>query len=101
MLTAVLVGCFGITFLEAVAATKVLNLFSSLVATAVFAERGLIDWKLGLVLGVASFVGAAAGAVIARKLSNRLLRRIFLIAVVALAVKTLFYDVAQHISTGN
>jgi uncharacterized protein len=89
LLTAVFVAFFGMTFLEAVAVTKVLNFFSSLIATAVFAVRGLIDWKLGLLLGVASFAGAAAGAVVARKLSNHLLRRVFLVAVVVLAIKTL------------
>ena len=65
MLTTVLVAFFGMTFLEAIAVAKVLNLFSSLIATAVFAVRGLIDWKLGLLLGVASFAGAAAGAALA------------------------------------
>jgi uncharacterized membrane protein YfcA len=92
LLTAVMVNCFGMTFLEAVIATKLLNLVSSLVATAVFAQQGLIDWTLGLVLGVVSFSGAAAGGAVARKLSNRLLRRLFLAAVFLLAVKTLLYD---------
>jgi uncharacterized membrane protein YfcA len=92
LLTAAFVASFGMTFLESVAVTKVLNVFSSLVATAVFAARGLIDWKLGLILGVVSFVGAALGAVLARNLSNALLRRVFLVAVIALAVKTLAYD---------
>ena len=50
LLTAAFVAFFGMTFIEAVAVTKVLNLFSSLVATAVFAVRGLIDWRLGLIL---------------------------------------------------
>jgi uncharacterized protein len=89
LLTAVFVAFFGMTFLESVAVTKVLNMFSSLIATAIFAVRGLIDWKLGLSLSLVSFVGAASGAVIARNLSNTLLRRIFLVAVIALAVKTL------------
>jgi uncharacterized protein len=93
LLTAALVAFFGITFIEAVAVTKVLNLFSSLVATAVFAVRGLIDWKLGLILGAVSFAGAAAGAGLARNLSNHALRRVFLGAVLALAAKTLLYDV--------
>ena len=93
MLTAALVAFFGITFIEAVAVTKVLNLFSSLVATAVFAVRGLIDWKFGLILSAVSFAGAAAGAALARNLSNHTLRRIFLVAVLALAAKTLLYDV--------
>jgi uncharacterized protein len=73
--------------------TKVLNLFSSLVATAVFAMRNLIDWKLALILGVVSFRGGTAGAVVARRLNNRLPRRVFLAAVIALAAKTLLYDV--------
>jgi uncharacterized protein len=75
LLTAVLVAFFGMTFLEAVAVTKVLNLVSSLVATAVFAVRGLIDWKLGLLRGVASFAGAAAGAALARNLSKAFISR--------------------------
>ena len=62
-------------------------------ATAVFAVRGLIDWKLGLILSAVSFAGAAAGAALARNLSNHTLRRIFLVAVLALAAKTLLYDV--------
>ncbi len=89
MLTVALVVGFRMRFIECVAATKVLNLFSSLAASAVFAPRGLIDWKLGLILGVASFGGAATGATVARKLDDRLLRRMFLIAVVVLAVKTI------------
>ena len=92
MLTTVLIVFFSITFIEAVAVTKVLNLFSSLVATAVFGMRGLIDWKLGLTLGFCSFAGAIVGAMVARRLSYRLLRRLFFAAVLGLAVKTLLYD---------
>jgi uncharacterized membrane protein YfcA len=92
LLTAALVALFGMSFLESVAVTKVLNTTSSLVATAVFAAQGLIDWRLGLILGAVSFAGAVSGAVVARQLSNALLRRVFLVAVIALAVKTLAYD---------
>jgi uncharacterized membrane protein YfcA len=81
------------TFLEAVAVTKVLNLFSSLVATAIFSVEGIIDWNLGLVLGVVSFCGAVVGAKVAQRMSNVWLRRIFLTAVVTLAIKTLLVDV--------
>jgi uncharacterized membrane protein YfcA len=95
LLTAAFVACFGMTFLEAVAVTKVLNLFSSLVATVLFAAEGLIDWRLGLILGLVSFAGAALGAGVAQKLSDALLRRVFLVVVVALAVKTLVYDLQR------
>jgi uncharacterized protein len=94
LLTAAYVAFFRMTFVEAVAVTKVLNFFSSLVATAIFAHQGLIDWNLGLVLGLASFVGAVIGAALARLMSNLWLRRFFLTAVVALALKTLLVDVA-------
>ena len=94
LLTAAYVAFFSMTFLEAVAVTKVLNLFSSLVATAIFAREGIIDWNLGLMLGVVSFGGAVVGAAVAQRMSNVWLRRVFLIAVVALAIMTLLVDVA-------
>jgi uncharacterized membrane protein YfcA len=93
LLTTAYVAFFGMTFLEAVAVTKVLNIFSSLVATAIFAGEGIIDWNLGLVLGVVSFGGAVVGAAVAQRMSNVWLRRIFVTAVVALAIKTLLVDV--------
>jgi uncharacterized membrane protein YfcA len=89
MLTAVFVLLFGLTFLESVAATKVVNLFSSLVATAIFAWRGVVAFKLGLVLGLAMFFGAVVGGHVALRLPAIWLRRIFVVAVVALAVKML------------
>jgi uncharacterized membrane protein YfcA len=98
MLTSVMAAFFGMTFLEAVAVTKLLNVFSSLVASAVFGLRGLIDWKLGLILGDCSFCGAAAGALVARRLSDQLLRRLFLAAVFILAAKTMLYRCASVMS---
>ncbi len=92
LLTAAVVAFFGMTFIEAVAVTKVLNVYSSLVATIVFAVQGLIDWRLGLILSLASFPAAALGAVLARNVSNTLLRRVILITVIALAAKTLVSD---------
>ncbi len=93
LLTAAYVAFFRMTFLEAVALTKVLNLFSSVVATAVFAREGIIDWKLGVVLSAVSFAGAVVGAATAQRMSNMWLRRVFLAAVILLALKTLLLDV--------
>jgi uncharacterized membrane protein YfcA len=75
------------------AVTKVLNVVSSLVATLLFAMRGMIDWKLGAILSLAAFTGALVGAVFARRMSNLWLRRVFLGAVVILAAKMLLFDV--------
>ena len=90
MLTAVFVFLLGLSFLQAVATTKVINLFSSLVATAIFAIRGVGEYRLGLILGLVMFVGAVVGGHVAMRLSATWLRRIFVIAVIALAAKMLF-----------
>ena len=88
MLPAVFVVCLGMTYVQAVANTKLINVFSSLVATLIFMWRGIVDYRLGLILAVVMFIGACA----ALKLDNLWLRRVFLATVVALALKTLIYD---------
>ena len=92
LLTAVFVALFRMSFVEAVATTKIINVFSSLVATLVFMWHGLVDYRLGLILAVFMFVGAFVGARVALRLDERWLRRIFLATVVALALKILLYD---------
>lgn len=101
MLTAGFVGLFGMTFLQAVSTTKLVNVFSSAVATLIFMWRGLVDYRLGILMGVVMFVGAFIGGRITLKLSNLLLRRIFLAAVVALALKTLLYDFLLRLLIGR
>jgi uncharacterized membrane protein YfcA len=95
LLTAAYVAFFRMTFVEAVAITKVLNCFSSFVAAAVFAAQGLIDWNLGVILSAAAFAGGLVGATLAQRIGNVWLRRVFLAAVIALAVKTLLLDVVS------
>lgn len=89
MLTAVFV-LLGLSFLQAVATTKVINICSSLVAVVIFARRGAVDYKLGVILGVTMFVGALVGGHIAVRLPAVWLRRAFVVAVVALATNMLF-----------
>jgi uncharacterized membrane protein YfcA len=90
ILTATLVAFFGMTYSEAVANTKMINVFSSLIATLIFMWQGLVDYKLGLILGVSMFAGAYAGAHFVTKLNEIWLRRIFLTTVLLLAIKTLY-----------
>jgi uncharacterized membrane protein YfcA len=94
LLTAVYIALFQMTFLEAVAITKVINIFSSAVATLIFMGRGLVDYRLGLVLGAVMFIGATIGARVVLRMQNVWLRRIFLAAVIVLALKTMLFDVA-------
>jgi len=92
ILTALFVAAFHSSFREAVATTKVLNIFSSAVATAIFMAKGLVDYRLGLILAATMFVGAALGAKVVVNLADQWIRRIFLAAVWILALKALFFD---------
>jgi uncharacterized protein len=84
---------FRYSFLRAMAMSKVLNVASSLIAVAVFAWYRIIDWRLGIILSVASFIGGFIGSHWAQKMPSKLLRRLFLLAVAVLAVKSLIFDV--------
>jgi uncharacterized protein len=89
VLTTVLVAFSGMTFAESIGSTKLLNVFSSGIATLVFMWQGLVNYPLGLILGVAMFAGAYVGAHYATKMNEVWLRRIFVTTVVILAVKTI------------
>ena len=52
--------------------------------------QGLVDYKLGIILAIAMFIGAYVGAHYATKLNEVWLRRIFLTTVLLLAVKTIY-----------
>src|SRR3984885_2050519 len=81
MLTTAFVTLFGMTFLQAVATTKVINAFSSGVATIVFFRYGIVDAKLGVILGVTMFLGGLLGGRLALLMNAVWLRRIFIMAV--------------------
>jgi len=89
LLTSIFTVFFHMTLVESIAATKLMNICSSVVATAIFAGRGIVDFRLGLLLGVAAFAGGLLGGTIALKLSPVWLRRVFLAAVLALALRML------------
>jgi uncharacterized protein len=90
ILTSVFVAFLGMTFSEAVAGTKFINIFSSMIASIVFMWQGLVDYKLGVILAVTMFLGAYIGAHFVTKLNDLWLKRIFLTTVLLLAVKTIF-----------
>ncbi len=89
MLTAAYVGFFRMTYVEAIATTKLVNVFSSLVATSIFALNRIIDYPLGIILSITMFIGGIIGSKIALKINNLWLRRIFLVTVIILAIKTM------------
>ncbi|HKP69379.1 MAG TPA: sulfite exporter TauE/SafE family protein [Pyrinomonadaceae bacterium] len=89
VLTTVFIAFAGMTYTGSIAATKLINVFSSGIATLVFMWQRLVDYKLGIILAVTMFVGAYVGAHYATKLNEIWLRRIFLATVFLLAIKTL------------
>ncbi|MEH2273053.1 MAG: sulfite exporter TauE/SafE family protein [Nostoc sp.] len=94
MLTAAYVSLFRMTFVQAIANTKFINIFSSLIASIIFFTQGIVDYQLGIILSITMFIGGVVGSRVALKLSNIWLRRIFLATVIVLALKTLLDFVA-------
>lgn len=90
LLTTAFVVLLGMNFLRAVANTKLMNVFSSGIAALVFVWRGIVDIRLGVILGIAMFFGALLGGRIVMRLSVVWLRRIFVAAVFALAINMLW-----------
>jgi uncharacterized membrane protein YfcA len=90
LLTASYVAFFGMTFTESVASTKLINVFSSSIASAIFMWQGLVDYRLGAILGATMFVAAYIGAKTVTRLNDVWLKRIFLGTVFILAIKTIF-----------
>src|SRR5580700_136733 len=85
LVTAAGILFFRYPFLRAMAMSKVLNTASSLIAVAVFAWYRIIDWRLGIILSAASFIGGLMGSHWAQKMPAKVLRQLFLLAVAALA----------------
>lgn len=90
ILTATFVAFLGMDYAEAVGSTKLVNVFSSGIATLVFIWQGLVDYTLGLILAVTMFVGAYIGAHYAARMNEIWLKRVFLGTVLILAAKTLY-----------
>ena len=89
LLTAAYVMLFRMTFVQAIATTKLVNIFSSFVATLIFIMQGIVDYKLGVILGLTMFMGGIIGGHITLSLSSIWLQRIYLTVVSILAFVTL------------
>jgi uncharacterized membrane protein YfcA len=78
---------FGAGMREASADAKVVNFASNLAAVALFASRGLVAWQVALPMAVGQFAGGLAGAHLAVRGSDRLVRWVVVAVVIALVVK--------------
>lgn len=87
MLAFVALAGYGV--LKATAHTKLLNFASNIGGFIVFAAVGVVYWKIGLMMGVAQFLGARVGASLAMRIGARLIKPLLVIVCLALAVKLL------------
>lgn len=91
LLSYVLILVFGLDFLQTAFITKIFNIFSSLVACALFYVHGLIDFSIGIPLALSMSLGAFWGAKLAISKGNLWIRNLFIIVVILLAVKLLIF----------
>ena len=87
MLAFVALAGFGV--LKATAHTKLLNCASNVGGFATFAAVGVINWKIGICMGVAQFIGAQIGASLAMKVGSRIIKPLLIVVSLALAVRLL------------
>ena len=87
MLAFVALAGYGV--LKATAHTKLLNFASNIGGFAAFAFVGAVSWKIGLMMGVAQFIGARIGAGLAMKKGARLIKPLLIAVCLALAARLL------------
>lgn len=83
----ILVATLGYAFITASAIAKIVNVATNLGAIIIFGLHGAILLKLGLLLGVCNIAGALIGARVAIRGGSRLVRKIFMVVVLALIIK--------------
>ena len=79
---------FGFDFLSASAAAKVVNVACNLSALMWFGYSGHILWQLGLMMAVCQVAGSLVGIKLAIKHGSAFVRKLFLVVVSLLIVKT-------------
>ncbi len=84
----IFVRCYGYDFLNAAASARVLNVATNAAALAWFAAQGAVIWPLGLAMAACNIAGAMAGTRLAFRGGNAFVRKVFLVIVVALIVRT-------------
>ena len=82
------VRLLGYDFLNASASAKLLNVATNVAAIALFAAKGHVWWKVGLVMAVANVAGSLIGTRLALKHGAGFVRGVFIVVVSALILKT-------------
>jgi len=80
----------GFNFIKSAAVSRVVGLIMSIVATAVFAFHGLINYPYALALGFGLLIGGWVGVEIGIKKGNGYVRVLFIIILLATIAKLVF-----------
>jgi uncharacterized protein len=88
LLMFVFVRFYGFDYLNAGACARVLNVATNAAALVYFGLHGYVYWTLGIAMAVCNVLGATLGTRMALRGGSVLVRRIFMIVVSALIVRT-------------
>jgi uncharacterized membrane protein YfcA len=83
--------CFGLTVLESTATKIIPWFFLSISSLIIFANKGIINYKMGVVMMMGMAIGAYFGAHVALKKGNLWVKRLFIFFVIISVVKLFFF----------
>ncbi len=81
---------FGYDFLHANASSKLVNLATNAAAILLLALGGQVWWHISVVIALTNIVGSIVGSHLAVRYGSELIRRVFIVVVTALIVKTAY-----------
>jgi len=89
LLTYLLVFVLGLTFLQAVAATRMLSVPMAATASILLGLKGVIDFSVAIPLAAAYIIGGRIGAGLAVRKGNRWVKTLFVLAAIAMSLRLL------------
>ena len=93
LLAYLLVFVLGLTFLQAVAVTRILSVFMAASASILLGTRGVIDFSVAIPLAAAYIIGGRIGARIAIRKGNRWVKTLFVLAAIAMSLRLLITNI--------
>ena len=88
LLMFVFVRFYGYDFLNAAASARVINVATNASALLYFASHGYVLWQIGLGMALCNVLGAVVGTRLALKGGSGLVRKVFIVVVSALILRT-------------
>jgi len=90
----VFVRMYGFDFLHAAASARVLNVATNGAALIYFATHGYVLWQVGLGMAICNIAGATLGTRLALRGGSTFVRKVFIVVVTLLIVRTAWVAIA-------